>query len=210
MPKFRKISGRLFAVTAVVLGITLGVGLALNGPFVELWIGAKFYAGNDYNLLLGLATVASAVGFTLLEVLFATGNIRRPAIAQLAQTIVRIGLLFALVPVVGILSIPLSMLITEVLGGVVYMALEWKRTLSVPGSELFRQFLISVRALVVATVMVIVWQWLPYPGTWPALFAHGAFFGASIMLAFYLAEPFVRSKVNELAASFWRFAMIRR
>lgn len=210
LPKFRRIGARLFVVTAITLGVALGMGLALNAPFVDLWIGAQFYVGADYNLLLGLATVASAIGFTLLEVLFATGNIRRPAIAQLVQTIARIGILFALVPLVGILCIPLSLLITEVLGGVVYLALEWQRTLKVSRREIFIQFLIIARALVTAVVIAKVWEWLPRADTWTLLFMHGALFGVSIALAFYLVEPFVRIKVNNIFLSFWQHVVVRR
>jgi O-antigen/teichoic acid export membrane protein len=195
LPKFRTISAQLFAVTAVALGIALAVGLALNQSFVGLWVGTQFYAGNQYNLVLGLAMVASAIGFTLLEVLFATGNIRRPAIAQLLQTVARLGVLFALVPMVGLLSIPLSMLITESLG-ILYLSLEWQRTLKVAGHDMLKQLLLVGRALLVAVVLAQAWMWLPHATSWLQLVLHGVLFGTMLVLAFYLVEPFVRIRVN--------------
>ena len=204
LPKFRTISAQLFAVIAVALGIALAVGLALNQPFVGLWVGTQFYAGNQYNLVLGLAMVASAIGFTLLEVLFATGNIRRPAIAQLLQTVARLGVLFALVPMVGLLSIPLSMLITESLG-ILYLSLEWQRTLKVPGRDMLKQLLLMGRTLLVALVLALAWMALPHPVSWPGLVLHGVLFGTALVLAFYLVEPFVRFRINGLLILFWQY-----
>ena len=199
--KFRTISKQLFMVTTVGLGIALGFGLALNEPFVRLWVGGGFYAGADYNLLVGLATVVSAIGFAMIEIMFAAGNVRRPAVAQLIQTVARIGVLFALVPSMGLLSIPLSMLASEVLGGVLYLGLEWKRMLEVPSCEILEHLRAIVRALVIAVVMAKAWEWLPSARTWPMLLAHGAFLGASISLAYYLMEPFVKTKVNSFVGA---------
>jgi O-antigen/teichoic acid export membrane protein len=202
MPKFRSISHRLFIVIAVATGITTGYGLAFNGTFVGLWVGSQFFAGSTFNLLLGLATSISVITFTLMEVLFATGNIRGPAIAQVIVSVARIVLMVLFAPRFGLLSIPLSMLVTETLGGLTYLALQWKHMLLVTWREILMQFLVVARVLVVATG--IAWLWARLPGGWKGLFAHGILFGVALVLALLLTEPSLRSELGKLAGRFLR------
>jgi O-antigen/teichoic acid export membrane protein len=195
-PKFRNISGRLFVVIAVATGIALGYGLAFNGSFVSLWVGAQFYAGTEFNLLYGLATAISIITFTLMEVLFATGNIRGPAIAQLLVSAARIALLLMLVPQFGMLSIPLSLLLAEAFGGLTYLAVQWKTMLLMSWQDLARQFLVVARVLVIAVGISWLWVQFPAAAAWRELFLRGVLFGVALMLAIYLAESSVRSSVN--------------
>jgi O-antigen/teichoic acid export membrane protein len=198
LKKFRDISNMLFSAMAVGLGVTLGFGQAFNQEFVGLWVGSQFYAGDAYNLVLGFAIAASAVSFTLLEVMFATGNIRGPAIVQLLRSLIRIALLFILIPFLGILSIPASILVTEVCVGIVYLTYQWKITLNMTRKSILINQLSIVRAALAGVVLAGLWSVLPGANTWKELITQGAIFGSCLLVMIYLIEPFVRTKVNQI------------
>ena len=209
----KKVTGiieRLFAIVAIALAFILAFGLMFNFEFVSLWLGSEFYAGDSFNLLLGLSTVAASIAFVVSETLFATGNVKIPAIAQLVFSVIRLLLLFALVPFIGLLAIPLSLLLTDVCGEIIFLLWQWNQKLGISRQDSFRQIFRLMRVLVFAVVMVFFakfaltffatsesLQFLSPVDSWVELVLYGVAFALCIFTVLYIAEAFFRNMVNE-------------
>lgn len=130
---------RFGVVTKRALGLVLvltctGVATlwAMNESFMRLWVGEHMYGGFWYNALLGIGTMTGVLIFSSCQILFSAGGVRGASIVQLSQNIVRVIVLFAALPMFGIMAVPLSMLLGYGLGGVRTLWRQWAALLGHP------------------------------------------------------------------------------
>jgi len=69
--------------------------IALNGAFLRLWVGDRFYAGPTVNTILVGTFILATVTTVMSGLAFAAGNIRASNLGVFAQALVYLPLLFA-------------------------------------------------------------------------------------------------------------------
>jgi O-antigen/teichoic acid export membrane protein len=92
-------------------GAVVSVVLVVNEPFVTWWVGAPRYAGFDLTLLFVVAMVLRHWNLTTVYTLFCFGYERRLALTAIAEGLVAVAAMVALVPVVGLRGAVLASLI---------------------------------------------------------------------------------------------------
>ena len=98
----------LFAAAATLL---MALYLALNGSFVNLWVGSSFYGGHVLTLLIGLSTLATARSTLTCYLYGATGRIRESAWLTFLGSLVRLALMGGLLWAWGLPGLPAAGLI---------------------------------------------------------------------------------------------------
>lgn len=206
--RFRAIAGKLFGSVTIVTALALGAGWAFNADFMRVWVpqadGSSRFAGEGYNVLYGLGTLANLLLFMACEVLFAAGSIRAPAIVRTVQTVARIILVIVLLGVFrSYIAIPISILASMLVGAPLLIVSEWNKTLQLSRADAAGQVAMVLRAAAIAGLLALAWRWIPGPPpphSWVALLAHGAAFGLIALLLLYAADPFVRESVRSVLA----------
>jgi len=127
--KFTAVSKRLLRIVMYTMFVGVGVCLAFNKTFVALWLGPERYAGRLFDILIGMAVISSVFIFTINRVLFATGNIKAPAIATVIQSSTRAAILIPLVWFLGLAGIGLSLAVTFIIMGIFYFGKQWIKLL---------------------------------------------------------------------------------
>lgn len=194
--KFRRISRQLLAVIALGVSLGVGCGVALNRPFVTLWVGRDFYVGDAYNLWWSAAQATSTVITVGGYVLVAAANIRGSALAQLVPNATRVALLPLLLSTLGPQAVPLSIAASFVLGAPLLLR-EWRQTFGVTAAETMADFAIILRAWAISFVLGLAWRWLPAPASWMMLVLHGVALTGVLGVVLALAE----SRLRELLLS---------
>ena len=159
-----------------ILQITLGMSLAIvviylasNRHFVDLWVGPELYIGTLICAIIGLEALTKSVGDSMIQLVGALGEMRRSSVALLAESIVKVGLMFLFLPFIGIVGLPLAALI----GGVAkagYSVGRLKSNLAAVRVDIARPLLAVVLALVLLFGATLIgcyvagqnhWIWLP-------------------------------------------------
>jgi len=108
--RLRDVMRRIGRVTIWALGVGTGAVIALNEPFVKIWVGPGFYGGKMLTVLQGLAICAVTVAGFLSNSLYATGRIRETSVVSGVQAVATLGLQVLLVRVCGIWGLPAATL----------------------------------------------------------------------------------------------------
>jgi O-antigen/teichoic acid export membrane protein len=90
--KLREISHRILSASAFSLAVGLGGIVALNGPFVSLWVGPELFGGQRLTMLLVLSATVSVLTSSLAEITFALGAIAQATLARVIEGIVKLTL----------------------------------------------------------------------------------------------------------------------
>jgi O-antigen/teichoic acid export membrane protein len=98
-----------------LLSLFAPVTIALNGSFVSLWVGARYFAGHTVTLYLLLATVCVAIATTDQTIADATFAFRQRAFASLAGGVVLIGVAIVGHEAWGLPAVALGLLLGRVL-----------------------------------------------------------------------------------------------
>jgi O-antigen/teichoic acid export membrane protein len=133
--KFTWVSRRLLRIVMYASLAGAGVCLAFNKTFVNLWLGPKLYAGQVFNVLIGLGILTRVFVFTINRVLFAAGIIKGPSIAMVIQNSARAALLIPLIWILGLPGAALSLVVTFVTAGAFYFGKEWVKLLRLRGYD---------------------------------------------------------------------------
>lgn len=212
LPRFRNIVHRMLAVVLASSAVAGGAALALNQPFMKLWLGDSepgkpdFFAGALYNGLTGVATLLSILLFTACQVILAAGRIRESAVAHLLPNVANgllllLGLLLAsaweLQAAVTILAVPVAAVLSHGAVGLTYALLQWRAATDFTPSDLRGQALSTARLVAVAAAVALGWRLLlPMPYSWLTFVVHGAACTAVLAAAVLAVEPGVRADVR--------------
>ncbi len=167
--QLRAISLKLVRVVAVAMAIGCGGVLAMNRGFMTLWLGqdrSNLFAGAAFNNLLGGAMFLMVMALTLRQVLFAMGKVKETSAAELINSLVRTGLLLALLSALGLVAVPITIILAVPAVMVWYFVRLWARQLSISAKEL----LVELRrgAVVLLPVVLLAWVWGHLPQPWLA------------------------------------------
>ncbi|MCC6130440.1 MAG: hypothetical protein IT186_10975 [Acidobacteria bacterium] len=90
--KLGEISRRILTASAFSLSIGLGAIVALNGPFVSLWVGPHLFGGQRLTLLLALSATMGVLTSSLAEITFAAGAIAQATLGRVVEGVLKLGL----------------------------------------------------------------------------------------------------------------------
>ena len=132
--KRRKTVRRSTAI-AGTLGLSLFAVLALFGQtLLARAFGPEFAAAYPVMLLFGLGGVLRMLTFTMGPVLISAGRVRIMLIARIAMTAVQIGLLFVLIPHLGVVGTAMADVIAVLLAAAILVPAA-RRELRAPKTE---------------------------------------------------------------------------
>ena len=112
--RMRALVRELFSLSLFLTGITVPLALAINKVFVSTWVGTDKYAGDGVTIVLAFA---SALGIRLSlmgSVTAGLGVIRPMAWIGILHALVRISAMIVLIPLVGIIGVPLAFLLSGI------------------------------------------------------------------------------------------------
>ena len=102
-----------------ILQMTLGMSFAIalvfiatNRYFVELWVGQELYIGTLICIFMSLEALSKSVGDSMIHLVGALGEMRRSSVALLAESVIKVGLMFILLPHLGVVGLPLAALLS--------------------------------------------------------------------------------------------------
>lgn len=108
------LGGKLVRAVGWVAAIGAGGVMALNEPFLTLWVGSEFFAGQGVTVLAGLAVGLSILLSVYGQAVFAMGGIRQTAVMSLVEAAVKVPLQLVLTPLIGLIAMPLCALFASV------------------------------------------------------------------------------------------------
>ncbi|HEX6313430.1 MAG TPA: hypothetical protein VFZ73_01165 [Gemmatimonadaceae bacterium] len=98
--------------------VMIGAYLAGNAAFVDLWVGEAYFLGPAVTILVGLAVFAGGASSLANYLLGATGRITAGAWIGLGEAMARVPLMLILLLSVGVVGLPVAVLLTAVIAGV--------------------------------------------------------------------------------------------
>jgi O-antigen/teichoic acid export membrane protein len=205
--KFRSVMSRMLCVLGMLMGMGLALLYAFNKSFVTVWVGPTLFAGEWYNLILGAGTMLLVAVFTICQLMLASGNIRGSAIAQISQIALWIGLQAILLPTIGLIGLPISMLAASLTVFVFYVGRQAARLMTAPGESGWPMFLRIMKyfavAAVLAGLLVLADQFsiVPLPASWAMLAAQVAAGAILFAIALYILDTAAREQISLLLAA---------
>jgi O-antigen/teichoic acid export membrane protein len=106
-----RVSAALSQLTLLASGLVAAVVLATNEGFVGWWVGPEQYGGNALTAWLLAAMLARHLTFTLCHLLYCFGREKALALLLLADGVVVVGGVVALVALLGPVGAPLGSLL---------------------------------------------------------------------------------------------------
>jgi O-antigen/teichoic acid export membrane protein len=103
-----RIASALIATVSGLVAIGAGATVALNRPFMSLWVGKQYYGGLSMTTALALISVLTVITTALGHVVFSSGNVRLPAGVAFTQLAIKLLLTFPLTHAFGTLGIPVA------------------------------------------------------------------------------------------------------
>jgi O-antigen/teichoic acid export membrane protein len=171
----RTVLVRMLRVAVWVIFLFVGGFLAYTQPFINLWVGSKYYAGFSVNGWIVSGYVISILTGILSSACFSAGNIKGNSLSAIVQAVVYIPMLLVLGHYWGMVGIVAATTLSIVLVQGIYQPLRFLHYYQVKRSEWLPLALEGLKAFCVAGVLVIVAQ-LGKPQTWLSLITHGLLF----------------------------------
>jgi len=98
----------------------MGAYIAGNASFIGLWVGASHFAGQNVTILLSIAVFIVVASNMLSYLLGAMGDIAKPSLLIFAEAVLRIVLMASLLPVLGIVGLPVAMIVSSLSIGIIF------------------------------------------------------------------------------------------
>lgn len=107
-------------ILVVTAGLAVGVSgiVALNAPFVALWIKPRvhLFAGDTFNFLYAIAVIGDVIVAATCQLSLSLGEIRGASIVQTTVLASRVVLNALLLPLLGVLAVPISIILAVLIG----------------------------------------------------------------------------------------------
>ena len=185
-------------ILQMTIGISFAIALvyvATNRNFVDLWVGPEYYIGSLICVFMSLEAFSKSVGDSMIHLVGALGELRRSSVALLAESVIKVGLMFIFLPLLGVVGLPLASLISST-GKAGYSICRLRRTLHclrIDMNHPMLSFLLALSLLAGASFLGWFgagqnpWLWLPLHLLLSAICA--VFFAV-------WAFPFIRSELR--------------
>jgi O-antigen/teichoic acid export membrane protein len=106
--RVRAVVKEILSLAAVFGSVVFAMAMALNGPFVSLWVGSDKFGGFALSAALAVAGLMTVRSNLLGMLLSALGEMRSSAWCTLAELLLRLPLLVLLVDRWGVIGMPLA------------------------------------------------------------------------------------------------------
>ena len=183
--------------------IGFGTYVAANQAFVHLWTGSEHFLGQGVTLLMALGLLMMVIKQFLSRFIIGMGDIVYPSLLILAEAVIRVILMVGLLIVFGLAGLPVGMLIScSVFGLIYYKRLNTKAPLSFfQGWNWLRPSLLVV---VVFGIGFLAAQQVPILETWLRWGGY-LFFAVGFLSMFnLLLNPALRSLLAEFSISLFK------
>lgn len=171
--RFGQISLKMIRYVAFALILMVATTLAMNRNFIALWVPMRnVYAGHGFNQLMGMAVIIGTLALVIRQPLIAVGRIRMVSIVDIIQNLFRVGVLVLLLPLIGHIAVPASLLLACLAVGAWYLPSALLKVLGTSRGEILNHLSRGARLLLVAGGVTIVWAYAPQPQTWPVFTAY--------------------------------------
>ncbi|MHB1169157.1 MAG: lipopolysaccharide biosynthesis protein, partial [Longimicrobiales bacterium] len=187
------VHGQIMSVYSGAGALMIGAYVAGNAAFVDLWVGREYYLGPVITVLLGLSILAGGAASLSNYLLSATGRIPLSAWINLAEAVARVPLMLILLLSTGVVGLPVAVLLTAIVAGVVSMR-QTHAALGMGGTGLaldWRATAVKSSIIVASAIVGEVWQ----PDTWMGLALLLFAFCAAAGIALVSMLPDFRSTV---------------
>jgi O-antigen/teichoic acid export membrane protein len=106
------VSRSMMQVMLLASGAIVAAVLVVNGPFVSWWVGESRFGGLALTALLLAGMLARHINVTVVYSLFCFGYERRLALTSIADGVIGAGLVWVLVPRIGLQGAAVGMLLS--------------------------------------------------------------------------------------------------
>ncbi len=198
--KLARVSRRLITLVGAVSAMGLGGYVGLNRAFVRLWVGGAFYGGPTLTLLLGLAVTWQALQLNLSSTLFATGHVRNTSTATIAEALLRLLLVSALLALgAGLHGVALGALAAGMAANLWLLLSLHARLIELDRRAAGRFYgAIALRCAGLALVGLLWDRLAPTPASWPALALSAAALSAVEAALLLATSPALRDEARPL------------
>jgi O-antigen/teichoic acid export membrane protein len=165
--------------------------IAINGPFVQWWVGPQQYGGLALTLLLVAGMLVRHLNTTTSYAVFSFGHERRLALTALADGAVTVIASVVLLRYMGAAGAAVGALVGVLSISLIANFIALGRELGIPGRaaegprRLVRGFVVA------ATASIVLATWHPAPGVWQVIIRGGiaALVYVGVMWSFVLHGP---------------------
>lgn len=175
---------RVKQIALDVISISLGVTalcaagiLALNRPFVSLWVGENLFGGMALTLWICIYFVLMIMRSALNNLLFAIGEIKTPSVLTFAEAVVRIPLAIAFALNLGLIGIPIAASLALLLVNGFFLTRIFSRKFRVTWVDLRERWASWLLYPVMAICVGIFWGMLPLPTRWVSFIVSALLLG---------------------------------
>ena len=183
--------------------IGFGTYVAANRAFVHLWVGSEHFLGQGVTLLMSLGLLMMVIKQFLSRFIIGMGDIAYPSLLILAEAVIRVILMAALLYGIGLSGLPLGMLIScTFFTWIYYKRLEVKLSLSFfRGWNWLRP---SLLVLAVFSIGFFAARQVSILETWIRLGGYLIFVAGVLFLSNLLLNPALRSLFAEFPIPFFK------
>lgn len=146
LDRARVVLDKLVYASVWILGLACAGFLAFNDDLIALWVGAKFYAGADVNVLLCAGFAVGVIVTSLTQLCTALGDVRRSALVIFVQGCVSLALIVPAVRAWGMIGAAVVPVVSQLLVSLWYFGRSFASLISMEReqrSALVRELLLA-------------------------------------------------------------------
>ena len=196
--KLVKILLRLFLFTTWGIGITFIGFFLLNGAFIKLWVGEKFYAGNSVNLIILIQIIILIYSVIISNICYSIGNIKGNSIVTFIQGVISIPLMIIGVKYFGMIGLIIGPLIaTSLIYGWYYprILISFLKIDNIT-INIFLKEVINI--ISISILCIIIFSPYKNPNSWISLFCIGLMMLTLYTFLLYIVSKEFKSEVKNL------------
>jgi O-antigen/teichoic acid export membrane protein len=126
---------QMLTASRAVCAVGVGGVVALNGIFVHVWVGSQFFGGEVLTVLQAIALAVACTGSLFGNVAISLGCIKRPVIAGLAESALKLILMLGLGTLLGLPGMPLASIVATIAVTGWYLPVVLSRALGASGGQ---------------------------------------------------------------------------
>lgn len=195
LQKVKDVFSRTLSLQGLMSIWAFGTVLAFNKAFIILWVGEDKYGG-DFLTILTFLSLFLSYRFSFVGSFFlALGYIKRNAISNFIESVIKISLIFVLISDIGYLSLPIAQIISSVIALGLYIGLisssfiiKMKETFLI----LLNNFLFFIIVYISAILVLFNSKDI---NSWVLLVSYGSVFSLLILLLALVLSKTLRNEV---------------
>ncbi|MCB9853103.1 MAG: lipopolysaccharide biosynthesis protein [Phycisphaerales bacterium] len=110
--------------------------VALNEPFMRLWVGDENFSGQLVNCLIGISVFVGLYASISYDALYCMGALRRTGVVVILESFLRLAVMIPLLATVGVWGVPFATAVVQFWASVVPFCLTLQRWFAYTASQL--------------------------------------------------------------------------